>query len=66
MSYKGYVGVYEFDEEHRLFLGRVSNSDDLITFQGNSLQNTRFAFQDAVNEYIQWCNTYRKAPPLKN
>lgn len=66
INYKGYVGVFEFDEKENLFFGRVVDSEDLITFQGSTLENTKFAFQDAINEHIRWCETYRKAPPLKS
>lgn len=62
IEYKGYVGVYEFDEERKLFYGKVSNVDDLVTFQGKSMRQVQEAFQDAVNEYVAWCKKYRKQP----
>jgi len=60
IKYKGYIGFFTFDKEKNLFHGKVSNSHDLITFQGKSLEKTKQAFQDAVNEYIEWCKKYRK------
>ncbi len=62
MNYKGYVGLFEFDEKTTLFLGRISNIQDLITFQGKSIETTQQAFQDAVNEYIDWCKKHGKTP----
>jgi predicted HicB family RNase H-like nuclease len=64
IKYKGYVGMYEFDETRNLFYGRVSNIDDLVTFQGKSVKEIQEAFQDAVNEYMAWCQKYR-TPPKK-
>ena len=58
IKYRGYVGVFEFDEKTNLFLGNVSNAHHLITFQGKSIESTKQAFKDAVNEYVDWCNKH--------
>jgi predicted HicB family RNase H-like nuclease len=34
MKYKGYEAVVEYDEEDRLFVGRVINIQDIIAFDG--------------------------------
>ncbi len=60
MKYKGYRGEFEFDEKHALFFGKVSNINDLVTFQAKSKQDLQKAFEDAVNDYIAWCKKYRK------
>jgi len=62
MEYKGYIGLFTFDEKLGLFQGRVSNITDLITFQGKSMETTQQAFHDAVNEYIGWCKKHGKIP----
>ena len=59
IEYKGYVGVFEFDEENNLFYGKVSHIEDLVTFQGKSVKEVKEAFEDAVNGYIAWCKKYR-------
>src|SRR5258708_1921125 len=59
IEYKGYVGCFKFDERTNLFHGRISNIQDSITFQGNSIEKTHLAFQDAVDQYIAWCQKYR-------
>lgn len=62
IEYKGYIGIFEFDEEKKLFRGRVSDINDLVTFQGKSINGVKEAFEDAVNEYISWCKQYRNEP----
>ena len=66
-SYKGYVGSVTFDEKMSLFLGRVSNVNYPITFQGKSIESVTQDFKDAINEYLNWCKKYDKVPekPLK-
>jgi predicted HicB family RNase H-like nuclease len=63
IEYKGYVGIFEFEENNQLFRGRVTNIDDLVTFQGKSVKEIQETFKDAVDEYISWCKKYRKKGP---
>ena len=62
MEYKGYIGLFTFDEKLELFQGRVSNIKDLITFQGKSMETLKYAFKDAINEYLNWCKKIGKNP----
>lgn len=62
IEYKGYVGIFEFDEERQCFYGKVTDIEDLITFQGKSVVQVKEAFEDAVNEYLVWCKKYRTDP----
>ncbi|MCB0045741.1 MAG: type II toxin-antitoxin system HicB family antitoxin [Caldilineaceae bacterium] len=55
MNYKGYVGKVEFDDEANIFHGEVVNLRDVITFQGESVQELRQAFQDSVEDYLAFC-----------
>jgi predicted HicB family RNase H-like nuclease len=62
IKHRGYVGVFDFDEKTNLFLGKISNAHHLITFQGRSIESTKKAFKDAVNEYIDWCMKHDNVP----
>lgn len=62
IKYKGFIGSFTFDEKTNLFHGKVSNTHYLITFQGKSVESTKHAFKDAVNEYIDWCKKNGKTP----
>ena len=62
IEYKGHKGCYEFDEEKQLFYGKVSDIEDVITFQGTSVSQVKESFEDAINEYIAWCKKYRNEP----
>lgn len=55
MTYKGYMGKVEFDDEAGIFYGEVINLRDVITFQGTSVQELRQAFQDSVDDYLEFC-----------
>ena len=62
MEYKGYIGQFNYDADLDLFEGNIANIKDIILFQGKSIESLRFAFQDAINEYILWCKKRGKEP----
>ena len=55
MKYKGYEAVIEYDEEDRLFFGRVINIKDIIVFDGLSVDELEQSFQDVIDEYLADC-----------
>ncbi len=55
MTYKGYIGQVEFDDESNVFHGEVINTRDVITFQGQSVTELRHAFIDSVDDYLAFC-----------
>jgi predicted HicB family RNase H-like nuclease len=55
MEYKGYLSRIEFDDEASIFHGEVINIQDVITFQGKSVDELRKAFEDSVEDYLAFC-----------
>ncbi len=62
MTYKGYEGIVEFDEDAGLFSGEVINTRDVITFQGASVKELRQAFQESVDDYLEFCAKRHEEP----
>jgi len=62
MSYKGYLGVIEYDDEARIFHGEVVNLRDVITFQGESVAELRQALEDSVEDYLAFCRERGEEP----
>lgn len=54
MEYKGYKASISFDQASNLFYGEVVGITDIITFQGDSPEETYQAFKDSVNDYLLW------------
>ena len=61
MEYKGYIGKVEFDDAG-IFYGEVINVCDVITFQGESVQEIRQAFQDSIEDYLEFCASRNEYP----
>ncbi len=55
LSYKGYSGHVEFDDEAGLFHGEVLDLRDVITFQGKSVDEIEQAFKDSIDDYLEFC-----------
>ena len=55
MRYKGYEAIVEFDAEAEVFHGEVINLRDVITFQGQSVEELKQAFYDSVDDYLEFC-----------
>ncbi len=64
MEYKGYYARVEFDEESDIFHGEVINTSDVVTFEGTSVDELKQAFQDSIDDYLDFC-AERGEDPVK-
>lgn len=52
MRYKGYEAIVEFCDIDRLFFGRVHSNNDVILFDGQTLDECEANFHKMVDDYI--------------
>jgi len=62
MEYKGYYAKVEFDDEANIFHGEVINLRDVITFEGATVDELKKAFQDSVDDYLEFCTKRGEDP----
>jgi len=62
MTYKGYSGQVEFDDEADILHGRVIGIKDVITFEGKTVDDIRVAFHDSVDDYLDFCQEQEQEP----
>lgn len=62
MTYKGYTGIVEFDEQARIFHGEVVGLRDVITFEGSSVEELERAMAESIDFYLHWCAERNKEP----
>ncbi len=55
LTYRGFIGSVRFSAEDDLFFGKVEGINDLVTFEGVSVQELKEAFHYAVDEHIRDC-----------
>jgi predicted HicB family RNase H-like nuclease len=64
MTYKSYTARVEYDERDDVFVGRVLGLQSILSFEGNSVEALKTAFEEAVNDYLQECQE-KGLPPEK-
>jgi len=62
IEYKGYTGVFEFDPSIDAFHGRIVGLQDVVTFQGTSLDELRQEMVESVDDYLEFCAEVGKEP----
>ena len=62
MKYKNYESIVEFDHEAEIFHSEVINIRDVITFQGSSVEELKQAFQDSIDDYLEFCKQRGEEP----
>lgn len=60
IKYKEYYGSVEFSGEDECFYGKIIGIDDLVTFEGNSVEELKKAFEEAVDDYLITCKEFGK------
>jgi len=53
MSYKGYYGSIHYSDEDQIFHGKIEFVRSLVSYEGNSINSLRKAFEEAV-PLTQW------------
>ncbi|KAF0093608.1 MAG: HicB family protein [Puniceicoccaceae bacterium 5H] len=54
-AYKGYPGTVRFDAEAGILHGEVLHLKDVVTFQGETVEQVVQAFRDSVDDYLVFC-----------
>ena len=62
LTYKEFIGSVHFSAEDKTFYGRIEGIDDLITFEGKTVDILIKAFHEAVDDYIELCKDAGKRP----
>ena len=62
IEYKGYTGVFAYDPSIDAFHGRVIGLQDVVTFQGRSVEELRAEMAESVDDYLELCAEAGKDP----
>ncbi len=62
MKYKGFSARIEYSDEDGCFVGHIAGIRDVIGFHGEAVAELRFAFEEAVDDYIETCEKIGKTP----
>ena len=63
MKYKDYCAEIRYSDEDRCFWGKIDGlKNNLILFEGNTVEELRKDFENAVNDYIDDCKNNNEEP----
>lgn len=62
MTYRGYVARIEYSDEDAAFVGHIAGIRDIVGFHGESVNELRAAFEEAVDDYLETCKKLGRAP----
>ena len=57
ITYKGFIGSVHFNANDRVFYGKIEGINDLITYEGTSVDELESSFHFMVDEHIKDCET---------
>jgi len=62
IEYKGYTGVFDYDDEYEFFAGHVVDTRDGINFEGRSVAELKESMTRAVDDYLEFCEETGREP----
>ena len=62
LKYKNYIGSVEYNLAEKFLYGKILFIDDLIMFEGNTIEELENSFIEMVYEYIETCKELGKNP----
>ncbi len=55
LRFKDFIGSVHFSSEDEVFYGRIEGINDLVTFEGSTVNKLKRAFREAVEDYLELC-----------
>jgi len=62
LKYKGFTGSANVSVEDGCLHGRILFIDDIITYEGATVDELLGAFQESIDSYLAYCDRTGKAP----
>ncbi len=62
LKYKNYIGSVEYDLTDKCLFGKVLFIDDLVTYEGYTIEELENAFHEMVDDYLETCKAIGKEP----
>jgi len=60
LTYKDFIGSVHFSSDDEVFFGKIEGINDLVTFEGRTVDGIQESFKEAVEDYIELCEETNK------
>jgi predicted HicB family RNase H-like nuclease len=55
LKYKDFIATVRYSEEDEAFIGKLEGINSVVSFEGQSVEELKRAFKDAVESYLEFC-----------
>ena len=55
LRYNDFMATVKYSEEDEAFIGRIEGIDSVVSFEGQSVEELKSAFREAVESYLDFC-----------
>jgi len=62
LKYKDFIGTVHYSTDDEVFFGKLDGIDDLVTFEGDNVDQLKKSFKEAVEDYLEICKSHGKEP----
>jgi predicted HicB family RNase H-like nuclease len=62
LKYREFLGTVHYSAEDEVFYGKLVGVADLVTFEGSTVKELKKSFIEAVDDYIEICESIDKSP----
>ncbi len=62
LKYNNFIGTFGYNEDEDILHGKIEGINDLVTFEGKSIDEIKDSFTEAVDDYIELCKEVGKDP----
>jgi predicted HicB family RNase H-like nuclease len=56
LKYKNFIAAVKYSEEDEAFIGRIEGINSVVSFEGQSVEELKPSFGEAVESYLDFCN----------
>ena len=60
VEYKGHIGSIEYSDEDKIYFGQLLNIEDLVNYEGHSIEELYEYYREAVDDYMEFREEMRK------
>ncbi len=62
LQYKDFIGSVHFSSDDAVFFGKIEGINDMVTFEGRTVDEIKKSFKEAVEDYLEICKQTGKKP----
>ena len=62
LEYKGYIGSIDYSEEDGVLYGKIEFINALVSYEGESINSLKKAFEESVDDYLDLCAETGRQP----